>query len=241
MKIKPHKTFEGVYSVDGKFATKNLVPGEKVYGEQLIKEKNIEYRIWDFTRSKPAAAFKKRLKIFPLKSAMKILYLGIASGTTASHFSDIVGSEGIIYGVDIAERVLRDLIRVAEKRGNIVPILADARKPEEYASQIEKVDVVYEDVASDDQIPILIRNCEKFLKVDGYAMIAIKSQSIDVTKPPREVYREALALLEGVFEVVDKVELDPFEKAHMFVVLRYKKRESLQMQEQRQEIAVGVG
>lgn len=223
MSVKPYKNFEGIFSIDGRFATKNLVPGEKVYGEQFVEEGNVEYRVWDFYRSKPAAALKKGLKIFPLKFGMKVLYLGIASGTTASHFSDIIGSSGIIYGVDIAERVLRDLVRVAEKRGNIVPILADARKPEEYANSVEKVDLVYEDVASDDQVPIMIRNCEKFLKKDGYAMIAIKSQSIDVTKPPKEVYESALKEFEKHFEILDKVELDPYEKHHLFVVLRYKK------------------
>ncbi len=220
-KVKESK-LEGIFITDGKFATKNLILGEKVYGEQFVKEENIEYRVWDFYRSKPAAALKKGLKIFPLKLGMKILYLGIASGTTASHFSDIIGSGGIIYGVDVAERVLRDLVRVAEKRGNIVPILADARKPEEYASSVEKVDLVYEDVASDDQIPIMIRNCEKFLKEGGYAMIAIKSQSIDVTKPPKEVYKQALAELEKHFEILDKVELDPYEKHHLFVVMKFK-------------------
>ena len=223
MKVKPHEKFEGIFLIDSKLATINLVPRKKVYGEILVTIKNVEYRIWDFWRSKPAAAIKKRLKEFVLKKGMKILYLGIASGTTASHFSDIIGSDGIIYGVDIAERVLRELILHAEERGNIITILADARKPEDYEKIIlEKVDLIYEDVASPDQIQILIRNCKKFLKFNGWAMIAIKSQSIDVVKPPKQVYRECLEELRKHFEIVDKVELDPYEKAHLFVVLKLK-------------------
>lgn len=215
-----NKIFDGVFVRQGEFLTKNLIPGERVYGEDLARSQGIEYRVWDYTRSKPAAGLKNGLKNFPIKEGTKILYLGIASGTTASHFSDIVGNTGIIYGVDIAERVLRQIIPIAEKRGNIAPILGDTRKPEEYESLImEKVDVVFEDVASDDQIPILIRNCDNFLRSGGYAMIAIKSQSIDVTKRPKEVYREALLELEKHFEVVEKVELDPYEKHHMLVVL----------------------
>jgi fibrillarin-like pre-rRNA processing protein len=54
--------FFGVYKINGKLATVNLVPGEKVYGEELIKVNNKEYRVWDFWRSKPAAAIKKGLK-----------------------------------------------------------------------------------------------------------------------------------------------------------------------------------
>ncbi len=210
-----------IKKIEGRFVTPNLVPGEKVYGEDLIRQGNIEYRTWDYYRSKPAAALKKGLKTFPIEEGMKILYLGIASGTTSSHFSDIVGRNGIIYGVEISERVLRELIPIAEKRGNILPILADARKPEEYSNQIlEKVDMIFEDVASPDQIEIMIRNSENFLKPKGIAMIAIKSQSIDTTRDPREIYKEALVKLEKHFEILEKVELDPYEKYHLFVVLR---------------------
>jgi len=222
MKIK--EKFEGVFLIDKKIATINLVPGSRVYREELVKADGKEYRIWDHYRSKPAAAIKKGLKKFPIKKGMVILYLGIASGTTASHLSDIIGKNGIIYGVDISNRVLRELVSVAEKRGNIVPILADARLTEKYESTIlEKVDLVYEDVASPDQIEIMIRNARKFLKAQGLAMIAIKSQSIDVTRKPKEIYKRCLKGLEEHFEILDKVELDPYEKAHMFVVMKLKK------------------
>jgi len=223
MKVKPHK-FSGIFLIDGKLATLNLVPGKRVYGEQLIKIDKKEYREWIPFRSKPAAAIKKGIKTFPVESGMKILYLGIASGTTSSHFSDIIGKNGIIYGVEMAERVLRDLIPVAEKRGNIIPILADARNVKSYEDiVIEKVDLVYEDVADPDQIKILIWNCEKFLQPNGWAVIAIKSQSIDVTKIPQDVYKESLKELEKHFEIIDKIELDPYEKAHLFVVMKWKK------------------
>jgi fibrillarin-like pre-rRNA processing protein len=219
MKIKEKS--DGVFLVNNQLATINLTPGVKVYGEKTIVIDKKEYRIWDYYRSKPAAAIKRGLKNFPLKRGMKILYLGIASGTTASHFSDIIGKEGIIYGVEIAERVLRELLSVADRRNNIISILADARKPEDYESMVlEKVDLVYEDVADPDQVEILIRNSQKFLKPNGLAMIAIKSQSIDVTKPPKEVYEKCLKELKNYFEITDKVELDPYEKMHLFVVMR---------------------
>lgn len=213
--------FEGVFTEGGNFFTRNLLPGEKVYGEDLIIKDGVEYRKWDYTRSKAAAGLKKGIKNFPIMKGSRILYLGIASGTTSSHFSDIIGREGIIYGVDIAERVLRDLVPVAEKRGNIAPILGDTRKPEEYGGLVmESVDVVFEDVASDDQIPILIRNCETFLKDGGYAMISIKSQSIDVTKKPSQVYKECLDELSKHFKIIEKVELDPYEKHHLLVTVQ---------------------
>jgi len=211
--------FPGVWKKGDKILTENLVLGSKVYGEELIREKKTEYRVWNPYRSKPAAAIARGLTNFPLKKGMKILYLGIASGTTASHFSDIIGKDGVIYGVEISERSIRDLNHVAEKRGNIVPILANAKKPEDY-SWVEPVDMVYQDVATDDQSEIIIRNAERFLKPKGFAIISIKSRSIDVTKPPKEIYRQELAKLQKHFEILKKIELDPYEKDHMLVVMR---------------------
>ncbi len=226
--------FPGVWKKGDKILTENLAPGSRVYGEEIIKAKEeieggsaafghksrrlIEYRVWNTHRSKPAAAIARGLKNFPLKKGMKILYLGIASGTTASHFSDIIGKEGVIYGVEISERSIRDLNHVAEKRGNIIPILANAKKPEDYP-WVEQVDMVFQDVATDDQSEILIRNAERFLKPGGFAMLSIKSRSIDVTKPPREIYRQEIRKLEKHFRILEKLELDPYEKDHMLAVM----------------------
>ena len=213
--------FEGVFKVNGKFATINLVPGFKSSNEELVKIERKEYRIWDCYTSKPAAAFKKGLRIFPLKQKDKVLYLGLAEAKTASFFSDIVGPDGIVYGVELSERSLREAVHVCEKRGNMIPILADARRTELYENLVvDKVDCIFCDVASPDQAAIVINNAQRFLKPKGIVMIAIKSQSIDVVKPPKQVYKECLDQFEKHFEVLDKVELDPYEKAHMYIVMK---------------------
>ena len=59
----------------------------------------------------------------------KVLYLGAASGTTVSHVSDVVGPEGMVYAVEFSHRSGRDLLNVAKKRTNVVPIIEDARHP----------------------------------------------------------------------------------------------------------------
>jgi len=216
-------TFSEIYLVENKLATENLTPGKSVYGETLVKVGKKEYRIWDPNRSKPAAAIKKKLKVFPLKKNDIVLYLGVGSGTTCSHFSDIIGPNGLIYGIDVADKPLIDLISLAEARRNIVPILADCRKIEEYEDLVvDDVDFVYEDIADPQQIEIFIRNCENFLKDNGHGCIAIKSQSIDAIKKPQEVYRECIKKLEEHFTIIDKVELDPFQKFHLFLVLKKK-------------------
>ena len=119
-------------TVDGEkqIATLNLIKGNNVYGEKLVKYNGDEYRIWDPFRSKLAGALKKGLKKLPIMNGTKVLYLGASTGTTVSHVSDIVGTNGIVFAVEPAIRVARELIEnVASKRKNVMPILEDARKP----------------------------------------------------------------------------------------------------------------
>ncbi len=213
--------FSGLWIDGKKLLTQNLIPGNTQYAKSVFRKQGKEYREWDPFHSKMAAAVAKGLKNFPIKQGSKILYLGIASGQTASFFSDIIGREGVIYGVEISERCMQDLNPVANSRKNIVPILANAKLPEDY-SWIEKVDIVYQDVASDDQSEVLIRNCKEFLKADGVAMMVIKSRSMDVVKDPKEVYKQEIAKLEKHFKVVEKMELDPFEKDHLFLAMKWK-------------------
>ena len=213
------KIFPGVWKQGKQLFTKNLVPGSKDFTKTLIQEKGKEFREWDPRKSKAAAAILNGLKTFPVKKKTKILYLGISSGSTASFFSDIIGKEGIIYGIEISERSIRDLNFIAEKRQNIVPILANAKVPGRY-EWVEPVDIVYQDVATNDQSEILIRNAQKFLKPNGFALIAIKSRSINVVKEPRDVFREEIKKLSKHFEILEKIRLEPWEKDHMLVTMR---------------------
>ncbi len=97
-----------------------------------------------------------------MKNDSRVLYLGAATGTTVSHVADIV-SEGLVYAVEFSPRSMRDLVRLCERRNNIIPILADAAKPEEYAPLLEPVDLVYQDVAQRDQARIAMDNCSEVL------------------------------------------------------------------------------
>ena len=227
VKIEEHPKWKGVYVVeleDGslRIATKNLAPGQRVYGERLYQYQGEEYREWNAYRSKLAGALLKGLVELPIRRGDKILYLGIASGTTASHISDIIGKEGRIYGVEFAPRVMRDLIVVVSERSNIYPILADARFPERYRHLVEGVDGLYADVAQPDQAEIVVRNARLFLKDGGYMLMAVKARSIDVTLEPSEVYRKEVETLKrGGFELVDVVHLDPFDRDHAMIYARF--------------------
>jgi len=206
-----------------KLATENLVPGNQVYKEKLIIKKGVEYRLWDAFRSKLAAAIMNDLGYFPFENKSKVLYLGASTGTTVSHISDIVGPSGIVFGVEHASRVARDFLdRVASYRKNIIPILQDARKPKEYFSVFGKVDIVYVDIAQPDQTQIALDNCEMYLKKGGYFFLVIKTRSIDVTKSPRRIIEEETDKLKAGFDVLQSIDLHPYDKDHAMVIAKYK-------------------
>ena len=209
------------FQVEGekKLATKNLIPGNQVYNEKLLTVNGVEYRIWNPFRSKLAASIMNGLKDFPFNKKSDVLYLGVSTGTTISHISDIVGQDGTIFGIEHAARVARDFLdRVASHRKNIVPIIQDARKPEEFFSVYKKVDVVYVDIAQPDQTDIAIENCKLYLKSGGYLFLIIKTRSIDVTKDPKIVIKNEIKKLESLFEIKQTIDLQPYDKDHAMVV-----------------------
>ena len=202
-----------------RLATINLEPGNKVYTERLVTIQNIEYRTFDPFKSKLGAAVFQKMQAFPFSKNSKILYLGAASGTTISHISEIIGEEGLIYSVEFSPRSMRDLVTVAERRKNIVPVLADARFPEEYTMSVPMVDIIYEDVAQPSQADILNSNVQTYLKKGGYFFLAVKARSIDVTKDPKIIYREVQNELQGYgLNILEVINLEPYEKDHVMIV-----------------------
>ena len=210
--MPPLEISPGVFilEVDGqkRLATRSddLVP---VYGERILEG----YRLWDPFRSKLAALLLKGRSTRPVlaRDAM-VLYLGAATGTTVSHVSDIV-RDGLVYAVEFSPRSMRDLVRLCERRKNIVPILADAAMPEEYAFLVESVDLVYQDVAQRNQAEIASRNCARYLKPGGDLILMLKTRSVDVTASPQAVLQAEMKNLQGL-DLLQVMDLLPFHQDH---------------------------
>jgi len=171
-------------------------------------------------RSKLAAAIVKGCTNAGIRKDDVVLYLGVSHGYTASFVSDMVGTEGVIFGIDPAPRVIRDLVFLAEDRKNIVPILADANHPDEYLDKVCAADIVYQDIAQKNQAEIFIKNCHLFLKKGGYGLLAVKARSIDITKNPKQLFVEIRKQLESIFTVIDFRILDPLEKDHCLIIIK---------------------
>jgi len=182
-----------------------------------------EYRIWNPFRSKICAGILGGLENIWIKPGSRVLYLGAASGTTVSHVSDIVGPTGIVYAVEYSPRSGRDLIGVAKKRVNIVPIVEDARHPLKYRMIVGMVDVIFADVAQPDQARIFSLNAAQFLKNNGKFMISIKANCIDSTAQPEAVFaQEIKTLQENGFKPSERITLEPYERDHCIVVGTYR-------------------
>lgn len=207
--------------------TLNQVIGESVYGEKRMSveegEKKIEYRTWNPFRSKLAAAIMGGVDNIHIKPGSKVLYLGAASGTTVSHVSDVVGETGLVFAVEFSHRSGRDLINMAKKRTNIIPIIEDARHPHKYRMLVSAVDCIFADVAQPDQARIVAINAHYFLKNEGFVVISIKANCIDSTAESEAVFASEVAKLKNEkIKPKEQVTLEPYERDHAVVVGQYR-------------------
>ncbi|CAF0752683.1 unnamed protein product [Rotaria sordida] len=229
--VEPHR-HPGVFIArsrdDDMLLTKNMVVGESVYGEKRISsdgenQEKIEYRVWNPFRSKLGAAILSGVDNIHMPPGTKVLYLGAASGTTVSHVSDIVGPDGLVYAVEFSHRSGRDLLNVAKKRTNIIPIIEDARHPHKYRMLIGMVDTIFADVAQPDQARILALNAHHFLKNGGHFVISIKASCIDSTAAPEAVFAgEVKKLQSEKLKPKEQLTLEPYERDHAVVVGLYR-------------------
>jgi rRNA 2'-O-methyltransferase fibrillarin len=202
--------------------TKNMAPGESVYGEKRISVENqgpanedgtpsvtkVEYRVWNPFRSKLAAGVLGGLDEIFIQPGAKVLYLGAASGTSVSHVADIVGPTGTVFAVEFSHRSGRDLINMATHRTNVIPIIEDARHPLRYRMLVSMVDVIFADVAQPDQARIVGLNAHLFLKVGGGVVVSIKANCIDSTAAPEAVFaREVQKLREERIKPLEQLTL----------------------------------
>jgi len=229
--IEQHR-HEGIYiaksSKEDAICTLNMTPGESVYGEKRIsvdqgEGNKVEYRVWNPFRSKIAAAVIGGIENIYMKPGSKVLYLGAASGTTVSHVSDLVGPHGVVYAVEFSHRSGRDLINMAKKRTNVIPIVEDARMPQKYRMLVGMVDVVFADVAQPDQARIVAINSQYFLKNEGHFVISIKANCVDSTAQPELVFKSEIKKLQQAnFKPKEKITLEPYERDHCVVVGLYR-------------------
>ncbi len=197
--------------------------GGCVYGERVVTFRGVTYREWSPWRSKLAASIKKGLRELPLQSDSRVLYLGAASGTTASHVSDLC-PQGRVFCVEISLRSFRDLLTVCRDRPNMFPLNADARRPEGYGAVVGEADVIYQDIAQRDQVGVFLANARPLLRAGGAGLLMLKARSVSSTEGAEGVLRSMVQALEreGAVKIIERIRLEPFHKDHLALSVRWR-------------------
>jgi fibrillarin-like pre-rRNA processing protein len=190
------------------------------FGETLVMREGMPWREWDRKRSKLASAIAKQISQIGIKEGDTVLYLGASHGYTSTFVADIVGEKGVVFCLDFSANVVRDLLKKCKGRNNMIPVLGDAKHPETYSFRVTGADVVFQDIAQKDQLGIFLKNCDLYLKEGGFGLLSLKARSIDMTRNPKDLFREVYKEIEKHVKVVDYRELDPFEKDHAFFVVK---------------------
>ena len=155
------------------------------------------------------------METLDIQDNSKVLYLGASTGTTVSHISDIL-INGRVYAVEFSPTTAKKLVQLSTQRPNIAPILGDATKPKKYLNLVEKVDLVYCDVAQPTQTELFMKNMNLFTDDDGLGLLMIKARSIDVVQKPKKIFKqEEKKLKEKGFKINEKIKLEPYEKDHI--------------------------
>jgi len=189
-----------------------------VYGESWIERDGRRFRRFEPARSKLAAAVAAGWTGPLPRPGERWLYLGAASGTTASHVADLVGPSGSVYAVERSVRPFARLLATSERWPNLLPILGDARDPAGYADLVPVVEGLYADVAQPDQVEIVRRNAELLLSGDGAALlVALKTASMGREQSAIRHREGAESTLAAGVDLEPAVRLDPFHRAHYLI------------------------
>jgi fibrillarin-like rRNA methylase len=211
-----HWVKEGTRTVP---ATEALGVPPGVYGERLIPARSGWWRRWDPYRSKLASAMTNGFRGPLPQAGERWLYLGAATGTTASHLADLLGPEGTLYAVEVSLRPFARLLHLGERYPNLLPILGDARQPDTYAAWVPPVDGIYSDVAQPDQVQIAHRNADLYLRDHGTLLVALKLSSLVRGRTPEEAIARALAELRPQQPIAPPIPLEPFHRQHRFLAV----------------------
>ncbi|MDE1819946.1 MAG: fibrillarin-like rRNA/tRNA 2'-O-methyltransferase [Euryarchaeota archaeon] len=206
------------------FWTRALGETPEVYGERLREQDDATWRAIDPTRSKLGAALCKGLRELPVPPRGRVLYLGGATGTTASHVADLVGRRGGVYVVEKSPRPFQRLLDVARRWPNLFPILGDAREPRTYLSWVPPVDALYLDISQPEQAEIATDHARLFLRSGGGLVLALKVPSLRKGggRGPLSPAEEASRSLSRSFDLGPSVSLEPFHRGHFVITGHYR-------------------
>ena len=165
--------------------------------------------VWNPYHSKLSAYLLAGGKNWPFERDSKILYLGSAEGNTISYLSEICKTNSIT-AIEISPVAMAELLVLVKKKNNIIPCLCDAHFPEKYRIQANNPEIIYQDIAQNDQVEIFIRNCEYFKPKQAFLML--KTQSM--AKQRDDIFKKTEKRLNKIFKKVESININKWAKGH---------------------------
>ena len=172
-------------------------------------KKSGKWDTWNPYHSKLSAYLAAGGQNWPFGNNSKVLYLGSAEGNTISYLCEICKTNTIT-AVDISAIAMAELLVLAKNKENIIPCLNDAHFPERYRIQANNPEIIYQDIAQNDQVDIFIRNCKYFKP--KYAFLMLKTQSI--AGKNKDIFKDTEKKLKNIFEKVETVNINKWAKGH---------------------------
>ena len=236
--MKETRIFQIQIGNEEQLATKNIVEGTKTHKEKIVIVNDEEFLEWNPYKSKLAAAIRNGLQILPIIKNSKVVCINPLEESTILHISNIVGSNGSVFVIDINKNKKSFLNKLVDTHKNIIPIYDTVDELSFSSSITGKVDALYVDLPESEQIEQIVRNYGSLLKNEGFLMLVAKKDSDAILendivgwmaeqRAGLNKIREITAKLKSQFEIIQEINLginyamEPYHKLHAFILAQY--------------------
>ena len=236
--MKETRIFQIQIGNEEQLATKNIVEGTKTHKEKIVIVNGEEFLEWNPYKSKLAAAIRNGLQILPIIKNSKVVCINPLEESTILHISNIVGSGGSVFVIDVDKNKKSFLNKLVNTHKNIIPIYDTVDELSFSSSITGKVDALYVDIPESEQIETIVEKYGSLLKNEGFLMLIAKKDDDAILendlvgwmaeqRAGLNKIREITAKLKSQFEIIQEINLginyetEPFHKSHAFILAQY--------------------
>ena len=219
-------------------ATKNIVEGTKTHKEKIVIVNDEEFLEWNPYKSKLAAAIRNGLQILPIIKNSKVVCINLPEESTILHISNIIGSGGSVFVIDVNKNKKSFLNKLVNTHKNIIPIYDTVDELSFSSSITGKVDALYVDIPESEQIETIVEKYGSLLKNEGFLMLIAKKDDNAIIendiagwmaeqRAGLNKIREITTKLKSQFEIIQEINLGlnygmrPYYKFYAFILAQY--------------------
>ena len=236
--MKETRIFQIQIGNEEQLATKNIVKGTKTRKEKIVIVNNEEFLEWNPYKSKLAAAIRNGLQILPIIKNSKVVCINLPEESTILHISNIVGSGGSVFVIDVNKNKKSFLNKLVNTQKNIIPIYDTVDELSFSSSVTGKVDALYVDIPESEQIEQIVEKYGSLLKNEGFLMLIAKKDDNAIIendiagwmaeqRAGLNKIREITTKLKSQFEIIQEINLGinyaakPYHKFYTFILAQF--------------------